>query len=315
MNKLRIKRKYYKGRITSLNKEESIKTKMVIKRYSLIIVLAFLLMINSVVALKTVVTMTTSYPDHNITINVLDVLKEDDVLTYLNNGTDSNGITTFTFDTEGKKDISIHTIVRKNGKIIIEKRFDDLVSGEPIDLEIKVVKKVSAPAPTPSTTPVQNTTAQNISQNITNQTNTNKTNEQKLQNKTEDKTNISIKEEESGKITGAASSSSSIKIPSVIYYVIGAIVLVVIIIYALRRAKPYFSFTSQIKESSSAVGGGRGLKKPPVIKDKELEAAERKIREAEEEIGRIKERNTRIVEAERKFHDAQRELDRLKKGF
>lgn len=264
-------------------------------------------MINSVVALKTVVTLSTDYPNHNVTITVLDVQKDDKDLAYLFNDTDSEGTVTFTFEIDGKRDISIYTIIRKNGKIVVDKRFDDLVSGEPIDLEIKEVKKVSAPS---STTPVKNTTVLNI----TNQTNTSKTNEQKTQNKTEIKPNVSIKEE-SGKITGAASNSSSIKIPSVIYYVIGAIVLVVIIIYALRRAKPYFSFTSQIKESSSAVGDGKGLKKPPVIKDKELETAERKIREAEEEIRKIKERNTRIVEAERKFQNAQKELDRLKKGF
>lgn len=284
---------------------------MVIKRCSLIIFLAFFLMINSVFALNTVVTMTTSYPNHNITINVLDALKEDNVLAYLNNATDINGITTFTFDTEGKKDISVHAIVRKNGKIIKEKRFDDLVSGEQVDLELKEEKKSS------SSTPVKNQTVKNITvQNKTqeNNTSTNTANEQKAQNITEQKTNTSSKEEDAGKITGAASSASTFKIPSAVYYVVGVIVLVVIILYALRRAKPYFSFTSQIKGSSNAVEGGKNLRKSVGIKDKELESAEKKIREAEEEIRRIKERNNRILDAEKKFQEAQRELDKLKKG-
>lgn len=284
---------------------------MVIKRCSLIIFLAFFLMINSVFALNTVVTMTTSYPNHNITINVLDALKEDNVLAYLNNATDINGITTFTFDTEGKKDISIHTIVRKNGKIIKEKRFDDLVSGEPVDLELKEEKKSSSSTPVKNQT-VQNTTVQNKTQE--NITEINTANEQKAQNITEQKTNTSL-EEDSSKITGAASSASTFKIPSAVYYVVGVIVLVVIILYALRRAKPYFSFTSQIKESSNAVEGGKNLRKSAGIKDKELEAAEKKIREAEEEIRRIKERNNRILDAEKKFQEVQRELDRLKKSI
>ncbi len=281
---------------------------MVIKKYFALFVFVSLLLINSSFALKTVITLTTSYYDHNITINVMDVLKEGNVLANLNNASDSNGIATFIFDTEGKKDMSIYTIVRKNGKIVATKQFDDLVSGEPIDLELKEIKKVAASASTPPKNEgIQNTTLQNKSQ-TTNNTSVG----QNSKNITEEN-KTTVKKEDAEKITGAVSAESSFNISSAIYYILGAIAIVVIAAFVFKRAKPYFSFTNQIKDSSSAVGG-KGLKKTPIIKDKELAVAEKKIKEAEEEIQKIKERNTRIVNAEKRFEEAQRELDKLRRN-
>ena len=281
---------------------------MVIKKYFVLFVFVSLLLINSSFALKTVVTLTTSYPNHNITITVLDTLKEDKDLAYINNGTDNDGISTFTFETDGKKDISIYALVRKNGKIVAEKRFDDLISGEPIDLELKEKEKIAAPASTsPKNESIQNTTLENKSQTINNTDIIKSTKNVTEENK------IAAKKEDTEKITGAVSTDSSFNIPGAIYYILGAIAIVALAVFVFKRAKPYFSFTNQIKDSSSAVGGKR-LKKPPIIKDKELAAAERKIKEAEEEIQKIKERNTRIVNAEKRFEEAQRELDKLRRN-
>lgn len=111
--------------------------------------------------------------------------------------------------------------------------------------------------------------------------------------------------DENSKVTGNAISIDSIKIPKNVYYIVGGIILAAAILLAGLKMGP--SVVRAIPRPS--VGGYSGG-----ATTKQLADAERRIKEAQAEINKLKNRD-KIDAAERKMQKDKEELERLKKGI
>ncbi len=274
------------------------------------IVLLSLAVLPGVFAVNTIVNLDSDKPDHNVTLNVLDPNDLDSITQVMNN-TDSSGDAVFVFELNSKRDISFSVLIRKNGKIVSQKQFDNYVSGEVIDLELKDGPKPSAPkivevknisnvsSVNESSKKAENSTSKDSAVNVT---------------ASIDKENESKKNTEEQKITGSVSVSGAAFKSKYLYYILGVIVIAAAVFFVMRAKKTLFSFSSPFSFTSASNSSGAGSKeKASVIKDRELADAERKIKEAQEEIRKIRERSSKVAEAERKFNEAKKELDRLKR--
>ncbi len=213
----------------------------------------------------------------------------------------------FTFSTDKKKiDIKLEL---KNDDTTHTHTFTDVeLSGEPIYINLFPPdnKTIRIGNPVQNITP--NTTTENLTINDTNVTDiviVNVTDNASIiiandTNKTKFAFNFSI--------TGYATKfyEKNSKIFYYILIIIGVIVGILIIIFIIRKIpkKQHFSPPPPIyskRENNSS--------------DKSLAEAEKKLRIAQEEIERIKNRNQALREAERKLEEDRIRLEKLKRGY
>jgi hypothetical protein len=187
-------------------------------------------------------------------------------------------------------------IIRNNlGKIVRNQKFTGYTTGSPLSFDMKPDPNAPKPAPVVPVVPVVNITP------VVNATPV-----------------VPV-------VNNSAKNSSLFwKIPSInisnlwkdygkyVYYFIYA-VLAIVVIFLLIKFMPKIISRMPKMPSGPVVGkstaeGYRYNTKT----EKQLADAERKIREAQAEIDRIRNKKKMVSEAERKFEEAKRELERLK---
>jgi hypothetical protein len=276
---------------------------MSIKSFSIFLFLAVILLFPFVSAVDTPITVKT-VANHvfSITLNVLDSDSLDALQTYIND-TDSNGQMEVVFSSTVSK-VTFSAIIRDRGSIVLTKRFGNYTLGSPIILDTMAVESTT---PLVASSEVLSTVNQTIIANSS----------QNLTNTTINSSNSLI----SGKpILNTSNSSISLFftktgnfIKDQIIYILGTIILVILIFFIVR----FFILKkdSFMRIPKSDLRPIKGFKATPQIKDRDLANAERKIREAQEEIDRIRNKKQRMADAEKRYEESKRELDRLRRGY
>ncbi|MBM3232812.1 ATP synthase F0 subunit B [Candidatus Pacearchaeota archaeon] len=273
---------------------------MISKKFQIMLVFSLILLVMPLVsAVETSIGVET-LPGHHVTLNILNA-KTDDLYKSLEGNASTSGIASFTYTSSSTRDINIYTIIRnENGKIVLTKKFTGMTTGNAITLKVidETNKLAASSPPAPNLTvnnSPQNNTPVNLSVNITAKNDTNVTS-----NVTSNATSFNFESAASGLWNNILGYSY--------------IILIVVIVLALAFLIYWFwptisSKLKSIKPTQFAKTGNNF----DTGESKELIHAERKLKQLEEEIYKIKNRGKRIAEAERKFEEAKRELERVKK--
>ncbi len=259
---------------------------------------------------------------HNITLNVVKATSGE-LIQSLENDTDATtGLITFKYSSASQL-VSYSVIARSNGKIIANRKYTDIGNfSTGVFTSIELFPGYTTPSSTTtSTTTTTNTTTVNLPGNQTAAAVDSST------NNSGNSTTIDIgKTLSSFNLSGIwekVKSWSGTWLPRIAYAIIGLIVVIGIGyggLWLWRRRdrsdkggffKKYEDVVSPKDKERSVVSGGSGSRKI----EKELEAAERKIREAQEDINRIKNRKSVLSEAQKNFEKARRELEEAKEDF
>lgn len=262
-------------------------------------VVLFALVVLPLVSADDTVINVQTFAGHTGVINVLDTTTLDALRTFEANATEA-GMMSVTFSS-GSRQINISILIRsQEGKIVRKMEYGPYATGSPLSFDLRTDPNAPKPAPV-VTPPVVVTPPAPVVQNVTN------------------KTSVS-------KITGSAtnnSSSFSFKLPSwnadytkYAYYALYGIVAIVVIWLLIKFAPGIFSKMRGIRAPAGPVIAGKSTAdnyRYNTKMNKELEDAERKIKEAQAEIARIRNRGSRVSEAEKKFEEAKRELERARR--
>jgi len=250
-----------------------------------------------------------------VTINVIDVSSKDTIAFFPDNVINNSAGLQFNFTTN-QNIVDVIAIARVNGKIVKTKELNSVYTQTPIlvDLDYEppkpkpVVKNVTPTAPPPA--PVVNTTNALDSQTV----------------KTPETTKNSSKSFFNFSITGfsvikntISKINSKINWKTILYSLIGVIVLISAIFGTLLFIKKRGNHWS-IAPASNIVPASKILINPNSEKlsyaeERRLRDAENKIKEAQSEIERLKNRERNIKEAERKLEQDRYELERLKRRY
>ncbi len=257
-----------------------------------ILAIMVLLLIPSVFATTTTINVVTE-PFHDVTLNVLEPTSLDALQT-IEKKADNSGLMTTAY-ASGHSQLAFSVIIRKDGKIVVKKSFDKMTTGGSITLDAKAetTPVVTPPAPVVNTTPAANPIVNNVS-NSTNQSNI---------------TGNAVSGPESNK-TSWTNSFSSKTLAKIGYYAIGLVVLVILIIII-------YWIIGKIKENrhsirKPSVPWGHQYNASEGTSDRDLAQAERKIREAQAEIDRIRNKKAQMIDARRRFEEARRDLERFR---
>jgi len=247
-------------------------------------------------AVETTITVYT-FAGHTALINILDPSSGDALQTFQTNATD-DGTISVTWSS-GTRTVDIVVIIRNSaGKIARNQKFTGYTTGSPLSFDLRPdPNAVVAPI-----IPVVNVTPVAPVVNLTNAT------------------SVDISDVVN---TTTNSSSSSWKMPSLsikwnakytqyVYYLIYAVIAVVVI-WLLIKFMP--RIISSIPKTPSGPVTGKSTAENyryNTKTDRQLAEAERKIKEAQSEIDRIRNKKRIVSEAERKFQEAKRELERVK---
>jgi len=245
-----------------------------------------------------------TYANYEVSVNIINPDLEEPIH-YLVETSGSNGKANFNFSVSLSK-VDISVIVRKNGKIVVFKKFEDISPTGPISL--KVLKE--------DNTPTQiNDTNQTALENSTQINDTNQTEQ------TEPATNIS--QTTTGETTfneepeEAQLLESPTSVARIIFYTLSTIFLAFIIIglilfFVFR--KKMAPTTIKIKKYSEMKKEAEGQAIPTTEDEKKLQELESKIKKLQGEIDEIRNRKTKIREAEEKLKRDMEELEKLKKA-
>lgn len=234
---------------------------------------------------------------NNVTINVIQT-QNDILLKTYQIITNSNNEATMSHESEFSGSIYLTIIARKDGRITSYNesnplyRSNNFYSGNAITIDY-----IRAPPIVP--TPIPNETASNATQAAKNNS--------ALVPKTDTATQAQ------DTITTGSSVLSTIPLKKigiyVAYIIVGIIVLGILILFVMRTVIP--SFNNPIKKAEFSGYSTTSIKDKAVEKD--LTAAEQKLKEAQAEIDRIRNRRNEVKQAEAKFLEAKRELERVKR--
>lgn len=259
----------------------------------MLLAMAFVFAVGLVSAADTTITVQT-YAKHSAVINVVDPVSYDALRTYEENADDSGKISVVF--SSGNREINISVIIRNgDGKIVRNQKFGVYTTGSAISLDLRpdpnAPKPVVVPVVEPEPAPVVN-----VTNSTTNSTNV---------------TTASVVADEQ---------KSSFSFPKFnmkyIYYTIGVIVIIAIIILLIKfLPKLLVKFRFPSAPSGPVIGKSTAEKYYFNTKttDSALAEAERKIREAQSEIDRIRSKKQRFTDAEKKFQEAKKELDKVKR--
>ncbi len=211
--------------------------------------------------------------------------------------------------TTEEKNVDIKLDLKKDDTSVINYEFSDVATGEPVFITLLPPDNMTVTSGIQQQVNQTNTTAENLTAlndtNIT-QPSLNQTPElnETSGNKSVSASNFSI--------TGYVSNIYQ-KNSKTIYYIligIGIIIAIIIIVFilkfVLKRMKRDHYMPAPIKVRDHHHDD---------FKDASLSDAERKLRAAQEEIERIKQKNNAIREAERKLEEDRIRLERLRKGY
>lgn len=254
----------------------------------LFFILMLLVIIPSVVAETSLTIKTCSGCD--ITVYVVDPSLLNTIRT-LNGTADSSGIFSASFST-GLLRVDLSVISRYHGTIVNKDnmKFEDYLTSESISIDL-TSQEASLNTSDSETEAVNNTPVQQEETIIE---------------------NTSASEEG---VTGAAVSENEgnsllSRIPKFVYYIVGGILIALVVVIILMKV-PFSSFSLPRAPASYKV---RKYPEITSIDEKKLSDAEKKIKEAQEEINRIKNKKHEIDDAEKRFEEAKKNLERLKGG-
>jgi hypothetical protein len=255
-------------------------------KYKLVYLCLFLLIIPIASAVIETTVSVTTYPDQQVTVNVLDPSSQDLITSFTSTAL-SSGVASGKINASGSL-INLYVIARtSDGKIFKAKNFGNYTTGGIISLNILEDDNILV---------VQNITNSTI-QNQTNQSQTNQT----LTNST------------TGSTTNSENNSKGVfsYIWDLKYYILGVIVAAIIVFVVL--------FLVKMRNSNNSYGKikivSQGSVKPENKQlERELVSAKSRIREMEIEMNKMKNRD-RINDMEKKIANDRAELDRLRKGL
>ena len=266
-----------------------------------ILTLLFLFAVSTAIAADTYITVKTE-PNADVVIRVQDVDYKKEYENF-QKISDADGRATAIFSQDIGK-ISLYIQVKKDGKIVDSGRFDDYISGNPININMKeepVVEPVEETAETINETTSVNTTAELIPEETVNETT-----DGDLTENTEESTSTE-KTSSLGKITGAAVSNiKSAASSKTTYYIIGGIFIIAVLFFVVMAMRKRLSSKNEnikVTKLSERISSDRD--------GKAIAEAERKIEEAKKELEEIKNKKGKIKEVQERLKKDQEELRRL----
>ncbi len=269
-----------------------------------VFLLALFLSFGIVSAVDTEITVQT-LPEHSVDIYILQPDEEYSLIKDFHVSSNKSGVASATFSSD-VSEFEVKVLVRKGNTQIVNERFNDTFSaGESVSLELYpewyiTQKEIEAQRLTASSNSTNNS-AEILAD-------TNATENNSAENETEE-ANISESDGKTFSFGGfAIFGEGGFLSKKVIYYSIGSIVslvvlfLVILQVMKMIRKKKDMERYGYVREDSNA----------------ELRDAERKIKEAQEEIAKVKGKNSltekekRIMDVKKKLAEDQKELMRLK---
>jgi len=297
------------------------------KKSVLVILVFLILMVVPIVFADTIINVKT-LPEHTVILKTLDPNPSEDdtnLLEYLTNTTDSNGMVSFKSKT---KLLSMDLIIivekdgiRKNiGGVMIHKFYGKFTGGI-INLEIKEKTKEEKAQELLNKQSTETDETEEV-----NETKNNNETDILVENETEEveeepqiETTEEIEEQkQSGRITGAVIDGTKAFVTSKItYYVVGGLLIIGILFFIIRftrkkikskKGGSYIDFKIKPEDDKK-----QELKERLSDRDKELADAEKKLQEAKEELEDIKNRKSRLQEARDRFEKAKADLKKYEK--
>ena len=262
---------------------------MVKKLILSLLVLIFLVQVTSAIDTEIIIK---TLPDHHVNINFLNPSPDNGVISFdnFNENSGASGNLSFVFSSNELK-FDITAFVMKSTETIVYQRFDDNTVGEPLYLilipgESEIIKNFQE---------VKNETSEENS--TINET----TNETLEENGTESKLTSSVIFGEQGLLSNKW-----------FYIPIGIIILLVLGAFVLFKLKKKSKTSKEIKVKK--LSELQSEKKEKFQDNKEIiEDAENKIKEAQEDIRKIKNED-KIKEAKKKVIEDEEELVKLREG-
>lgn len=269
------------------------------KETSTFILLGFftLFLLSSVYAIDTKVKVTT-YADHELNINFLRSSPLE-LLESFNLDSGTAGEIEFIFSTE-VSNFDVSAFVLNGGQKVVYKRFDDNLAGQSIHLylfpqDVKIVKDYE----TLEATTIVNET----NDAVINETAVNDSVENSGDTATEITTDTATQQNPTAGITGMATSNeeSSLFSNNLIYFILGFLILAAIVFFGMMRLT-----TIQRRK----LGLEDDNKPTKSVRVKKLSEKLKEIKEIKE--SKPDEYHSAIEEAEKKIKDAQKEINKLK---
>lgn len=261
------------------------KISQVVSVFSIIV---FLLVIPSVSAISSQITIHTKNPMHGVIIRLEDP-KTNNIIDSVYGYTDASGKAVTNYTTS-LTTLNFVINVVKSGVVVAEKRVEDVVLTSELSFSF-----FDQPIVDPVVTAPQNQTESNETVETTNTTET----------ETPATTTIT------GNVTAETSS-----LPQWIWYIVGVILLVGVAGFLVMRhvkanGMPFKSSNRSPKQPTQREILKNQKNAPSPTLSAELHDAQLKLKQAQEELNKI----SRVQEAEQKLQDAQRELERARRGF
>ncbi len=266
--------------------------------YAVVLSVILLTILPLVAAVETAIGVET-LRNHQVTLNILNP-NTGDAYKSLEGTSNAEGIATLTYTSSSNQNINIYAIIRNSeGKIVLTKSFESLSTGNAIVLKVLGTTTTAPPVTTPNLTvneTPKNTTPINLTQNLT---------------ITQNATNLSTTSASSYSL---GSTFTSIWKTLITYgYIIGIIIILILLVLLIIKFWPNIRRKIDERQALPRTKEKSSEKDTDAGSPRELLNAEKKLKQLQQEIDGIKNKNRRIIEAERKFEDAKRELERLRR--
>ena len=276
----------------------------------LISLLIVLLVLPMVVAKSTEINVKT-LPYHDVLLVILEPTEQYQLIESINSFSYNEGIAKATHTSE-KNEIGIRIIVKSSDQTVFSERFDNYETGKTLYFVLLEDEVSGGYEPFEGINEKDSESEENT---------TEESNSTALENNNELEGDVEETKEEadSKSVTGQTITENKNKkglslsdFPKYIYYIIGAVILVgligLLVLKSLISGKPpHIQFLNFKKDKSNVPSFNVSSM------EKELLKAERKLREAQVEINRLKNRD-KIVVAEKKLEEDRKELEKLKRG-
>ncbi len=250
-------------------------------------------------------------PSREVTLNIINPTTED-LIKSIEGTSDKEGKAYMNFSVE-KAIVDLAVIVRFDGKITSFKKFTGYSTSGPISIDLTTPPIITLNLTNSS----QNNQTENKNETlvqpinpIANQVNNSNNTAEIIESSNLSAINSSVSGFSIFDITNPIKSVISSKIT---YYIIGGLFAVAILVFIMKLII--------VKRRSGEFGGFKPWPRISghsdyTIKDRQLLEAERKIKQAQEELEAIKQRKRKLVEAEARYEEAKRELEKARKyGF
>ncbi len=249
-----------------------------------------------------------TYANHDVTVNILDPVREDPLLMTLEDNTGQDAKVEFNFEATASK-IDIWVGVKKSGKLVTSKKFTGYTPSGPISLRVLKDDPLAVNT-TNQTANSTNQTTNTTTNNVTNQTSPNTTSSATPATNTSSTEPTNETSEDS-----MPKYFSDFPVMKVIIYIVAILAVVLIIVGVILflvfrnkskapkdiKVKKYSELKEEIKERNKTAD------------EKKIDELENRIKGLQDEVDDIKNKKSRIKEVEERIKKDMVELERLKK--